>query len=477
MLNDMSEYSDQDTAAQKLSALPLDLIAKHSKNGPRYTSYPTAKQFHPSFNEDHYRRMVTATNEDLIPRDLSLYLHIPFCNTICFYCACNRIITANRAHASVYLDYLIKEISMQAELFDRDRTVRQMHWGGGTPTYLNAQQIRMLHKAISRYFNLASTSESDYSIEIDPRHVELDTVSTLAELGFNRMSLGVQDFARSVQTAVNRLQSFDLTQSVLDKARAEGFQSINLDLIYGLPLQTLASFDETLDQVIELNPDRLAIYHYAHMPHLFKSQKQINEDDLPDSETKLQILNLAIRKLQEAGYVYIGMDHFAKQDDELYQAQQNGTLHRSFQGYTTHGDCDLIGLGASSISQIGQSYSQNLVALADYQARLDQDQLPVKHGYKLDKDDCLRRKVISDLVCHFQLDLSSIEYDFDIDFTEYFYNEMLELEILEQDGLVNIDSDKVIVTEHGRLLIRNICMVFDKYLNGTQLESTFSKVV
>lgn len=461
----------------KLPDLTLELIKRYEKNGPRYTSYPTAKQFHQSFNESHYRQIASRTNEDLIPRDLSLYFHIPFCHTVCFYCACNKIITANKKHAVDYLKYLFMEIELQGKLFDRDRTVQQMHWGGGTPTYLTPGQIQALFEVIRSNFNLRTDDEGDYSIEIDQRQIELDTVSLLRELGFNRISFGVQDFDEEVQKAVNRLQSRELTSSLINKARVEDFCSINVDLIYGLPLQTVDSFSRTLDEIIAMEPDRLAIYNYAHMPHLFKIQKNILEKEIPGSKTKLDILKQAIKKLQAAGYEYIGMDHFAKRNDELFQAQKSGDLHRSFQGYTTHGDCDLVGMGVSAISRVGDSYCQNMSVLEDYKQMIHSGSLAIKHGYKLDADDCLRRDVIAMLVCHFHLVYELIEDLYGIDFHEYFYNEMLELKEMEKDGLLLIERDKLTINALGRLMIRNICMVFDKYINTEKDSKTYSKVI
>lgn len=460
-----------------ISEQSLELISRYEGNGPRYTSYPTAKQFHASFNEKHYREIAAKTNEDLIPKDLSLYVHIPFCQTVCFYCACNKIITANHKHAADYLHCLFKEIRLQAKLFDRDRSVEQLHFGGGTPTYLTETQLVELMGQINQYFNLRHDDTGDYSVEIDPRQLKLETLTVLRELGFNRISIGVQDFSHEVQKAVNRIQTLELTESVMNKARMEGFRSINIDLIYGLPLQTADSFSTTLEQVIALSPDRLAIYNYAHMPHLFKTQKNIIENQIPSSNVKLDILKLAIVKLQTAGYKYIGMDHFAKPEDELFKAQKSGGLHRNFQGYTTHGNCDLIGLGVSAISRVGDSYSQNLSSLEDYKELLSKGCMPVRHGFKLDSDDCLRRDVITSLICNFQVLFERIEDLYGINFQEYFYNELIELKSMDDDGLLVIGNGEIKVTVLGRLLIRNICMVFDKYLTADSNTATYSKVL
>ena len=450
------------------------LIDKYDRAGPRYTSYPTAVQFHDGFGELEYRQEAQAGNASGKP--LSLYLHIPFCDTVCFYCACNKIITKNRRHAAPYLDHLHREIALQGALFDHSRPVTQLHWGGGTPTFISPVEMRELMRVTGQYFQLLDGDRGEYSIEVDPRETDEDTVGLLRELGFNRLSLGVQDFDPQVQKAVNRIQSREITLKVMAAARREGFKSISVDLIYGLPLQSVASFSRTVDEIIAQNPDRISVFNYAHLPELFKTQRQIDAGSLPTPEVKLEILQTVIEQLTTAGYVYIGMDHFAKPDDELTLAQQAGTLYRNFQGYSTHADCDLIGLGATSIGMVGDSYSQNLKTLEDYYARIDAGQLAVFRGVRLDADDRLRRAVITALICHFTLDFVAIELLFGIRFNDYFAAELAGLADMQADGLLTVDQTGIHVLPPGRLLIRNICMVFDRYLRQQQ-QQRFSKVI
>ncbi|WGZ89671.1 MAG: oxygen-independent coproporphyrinogen III oxidase [Candidatus Thiocaldithrix dubininis] len=452
------------------------LIRRYDKAGPRYTSYPTAVAF-TTFTEDEYKAHAYLSNEDPIPLPLSLYFHIPFCDTICFYCACNKIATKDRSLSERYLRYLFKEIEMQAALYDPDRQVEQLHWGGGTPTFLNHEEMRALMTKTRQHFRLYDNDEGDYSIEIDPRSVTTETIQVLREIGFNRFSLGVQDVNERVQIAVNRVQPIEQTQAVIEACRQYGANSISVDLIYGLPFQTVESFRETLDTILELSPDRLSIFNYAHLPHLFKPQRRINEDDLPSADTKLQIMQLAVEHLTAQGYVYIGMDHFAKPDDELALAQANGTLHRNFQGYTTHADCDLIAMGVSSISSVAESYSQNAKTLDEYYAALDKNQFPVIRGITLTDDDVIRREVIQQLACHFQLSFADIEKQFNLKFADYFAQELNELAAMAQDGLLGLDAEGLVVTPRGRFLIRNICMVFDVSLRAANAQTRFSKVI
>ena len=452
------------------------LIRRYDKAGPRYTSYPTAVAF-TTFTEDEYKAHAYLSNEDPIPLPLSLYFHIPFCDTICFYCACNKIATKDRSLSECYLRYLFKEIEMQAALYDPDRQVEQLHWGGGTPTFLNHEEMRALMAKTRQHFRLYDNDEGDYSIEIDPRSVTTETIQVLREIGFNRFSLGVQDVNERVQIAVNRVQPIEQTQAVIEACRQYGANSISVDLIYGLPFQTVESFRETLDTILELSPDRLSIFNYAHLPHLFKPQRRINEDDLPSADTKLQIMQLAVEHLTAQGYVYIGMDHFAKPDDELALAQANGTLHRNFQGYTTHADCDLIAMGVSSISSVAESYSQNAKTLDEYYAALDKNQFPVIRGITLTDDDVIRREVIQQLACHFQLSFVDIEKQFNLKFADYFAQELSELATMAQDGLLGLDAEGLVVTPRGRFLIRNICMVFDVSLRAANTQTRFSKVI
>jgi len=451
-----------------------DLIRRYDRSGPRYTSYPTAVQFHPGFDEQHYRDIATATNA--VGGPLSLYFHIPFCDTVCYYCACNKVVTKRREKASPYLQRLKRELALQGELFDSSRVVDQLHWGGGTPTFISHDEMRDLMAATREHFTLRDDDQGEYSIEIDPREASADTVALLRELGFNRMSLGVQDFNPQVQKAVNRIQSKEQTVEVLQAARDQGFKSISVDLIYGLPFQTQQSFLDTVAEVIEFAPDRLSVFNYAHLPELFKPQRRIAEPDLPSAAEKLAILESTTRALEQAGYVYIGMDHFARPDDELARAQRDGTLYRNFQGYSTHADCDLIGLGATSIGQVGNSYAQNLKSLDDYYERIDQGRLAVFRGVELNADDILRRAVITDLICLFQLDFSKVEQGRDLVFEDYFSAEIGELRRMADDGLLVFGDRSVEVLPAGRLLIRNICMVFDRYLRDSR-EQRFSKVI
>ena len=454
----------------------LELIRRYDKAGPRYTSYPTAVQFHEGFGEAEYRKWAGRSNDGAAPRPLSLYFHIPFCDTVCFYCGCNKVVTKHRERAAPYLERLYREIALQGELFDRRRSVDQLHWGGGTPTFISHDEMRALMAKTREHFMLRDDDHGEYSIEIDPREVKKDTLALLRELGFNRMSLGVQDFDPTVQKAVNRIQSREQTLAVLQEARRLGFRSLNLDLIYGLPHQSVDSFSRTLDQIIAADPDRLSVFNYAHLPELFKPQRRINEVDLPSPADKLAILQLTIDRLSAAGYVYIGMDHFAKPDDELAVAQRNGTLYRNFQGYSTHADCDLVAMGITAISKVGDSYSQNVKTLDSYYEAIDAGRLPILRGIELNADDLLRRAVITQLICHFALDMAAVGQAHGIGFRDYFATELTDLEHMQSDGLLEIEADSIRVTPAGKLLIRNICMVFDQYLRKPR-EQRFSKVI
>jgi oxygen-independent coproporphyrinogen-3 oxidase len=394
---------------------------------------------------------------------------------VCFYCACNKIVTKNRNHAEPYLANLCKEIAMQGDLFDSNRVVNQLHWGGGTPTFLSYEQMLTLMTVTREHFHLRDDDKGEYSIEVDPRETNDQTIKQLRELGFNRVSLGLQDFDPSVQKAVNRIQSEEQTFSVLEAARAEGFRSTNIDLIYGLPLQTVDTFSLTLDKILAVAPDRFSIFNYAHMPARFKTQRQINDADMPTPDVKLAILQMVGQRLTEAGYVYIGMDHFAKPDDELAVAQREGHLYRNFQGYSTHSDCDLVGLGITSIGRVGDAYIQNVKELDEYDRLIGQNKLPVFKGVELDDDDKLRRAVITQLICHFDLTFAAIEQQFGINFTDYFAQELGALAPMQADGLLTLSVQGIKVLPAGRLLIRNICMVFDKYL--AQKQQQFSKVI
>ncbi len=453
-----------------------DLICRYDKSGPRYTSYPTAVQFHAGFTEADYRAQAQRTNLATAPRPLSLYFHIPFCDTVCFYCACNKVVTKDRKRASPYLGRLHREIALQGRLFDRSRTVEQLHWGGGTPTFISHEEMQELMNVTREYFQLREDDGGEYGIEVDPREVRSETLEVLRRLGFNRLSMGVQDFDPVVQKAVNRIQSEAETFAVLERARALGFRSINMDLIYGLPHQTVESFGRTLGKIIAAAPDRLSVFNYAHLPELFKPQRRIAAANLPSPQAKLDILQMTIERLTAGGYVYIGMDHFARPDDELAVAQRNGTLYRNFQGYSTHAECDLVGLGMTAIGMVGDCYSQNQRTLDTYYAALDAGHLPVMRGVALDADDKLRRAVIMQLICHFTLDFAVIERAYDIRFTDYFAAELGEIRTMQHDGLLDVDAAAIHVRPAGKLLIRNICMVFDRYLREKQ-EKRFSKVI
>jgi len=460
-------------------AFDPDLLRRYDRPGPRYTSYPTAPQFHAGFGENELREAAAASNGDPIPRRLSLYVHVPFCTSPCFYCGCNRIITRDKSRGEAYLARLYREIAMTAELFDRDREVIQLHFGGGTPNFLSPEQLREVVDTLGSHFRFSASRERDISIELDPRFVTPADIAQLADIGFNRASFGVQDFDPEVQAAVNRIQSVEETQAVVDACRASGFRSVNVDLIYGLPKQNPDGFARTLDIVTAMRPDRIAVYSYAHMPQLFKPQRQLNADDLPSAETKLALLQLAITRLTAAGYVYIGMDHFALPDDDLATAQSRGGLHRNFMGYTTHADSDLIGLGVSAISHIGDSFSQNPRDLASWQIALDEGRLPVFRGMRLSEDDQLRADLIQALMCQGEVPVRALERRYGIRFESYFADALGRLQPLAEDGLVRVEPDRIAVTSRGRLLLRNIAMCFDRYLEqpGTVATPRFSRAI
>ena len=454
-----------------------DLITRLSRNGPRYTSYPTADRFGDTFSYRDYLHAVASVRTRGAARPLSLYLHIPFCDTVCYYCACNKIVTKNREKAATYLAYLKREIAMQGALFAGVNEVEQLHFGGGTPTYLSDEQMDELMAHLHRHFRFAPDEVGEYSIEVDPRTVSTERVHSLRRQGFNRISLGVQDFDPDVQKAVNRVQPEHETRAIIAAARDAGFRSVSIDLIYGLPKQSLATMAATIDKVIAASPDRISIYHYAHLPHVFKPQRRILETDMPGSEAKLAMLGLCIERLTAAGYVYIGMDHFAKPGDDLAVAQRQGRLHRNFQGYSTHADSDLVSCGVSAIGAVGATYSQNAKTLEAYYEALDNNELPVVRGVALGMDDLLRRTVIQKLMCQFELSMPAIEQAFPIVFDKYFAPELAVLRKLEADGLLTLDRDWIAVTMRGRLLIRNVCMVFDRYLGQPAATPRYSRTV
>ena len=443
------------------------LLRRYDRPGPRYTSYPTAPQFNAEFGETALRAVIRASNEDPIPRPLSLYVHVPFCFSPCFYCGCNRIITRDLARGATYLERLGREIALIAPLFDRDREVIQLHFGGGTPNFLDATQLCGVVETLRGGFRFADSDDRDISVELDPRFCNPADMTVLAAAGFNRTSLGVQDFDPKVQAAVNRIQSVEETRAIVDACRSAGMRSVNIDLIYGLPGQSLDGFRRTLDTVVAMRPDRLAVYSYAHLPHLFKPQNQIDDSLLPDPDTKLALLQAAVEQLTAGGYVYIGMDHFALPDDELAVAQARGGLHRNFMGYTTHADSDLVGLGVSAISHIGNSFSQNPRDLPSWEAALDAGRLPVFRGMRMDEDDQIRADLIQSLMCQGEVRVRTFEERHGIGFAEYFADDLQRLWPLADDGLVVVSPEAIRATPRGRLLLRNIAMCFDRYLDQT----------
>jgi oxygen-independent coproporphyrinogen-3 oxidase len=451
------------------------LLRRFDHPGPRYTSYPTADRFVETFDAAAFAARLAGRGEQAAPPPLSVYVHVPFCDKVCFYCACNKVVTRHHERAPEYLRALQSEADLVSGLLTGPRDLEQLHFGGGTPTFLSNAELEQVMAMLTSRFPLADNAEC--SIEVDPRSTPAEKVRTLAALGFNRMSVGVQDFDPEVQKAVNRLQSFAMTKETIDTARAAGFKSVNLDLIYGLPKQTRASFSNTLDRVLELSPERIALYHYAHLPERFKPQRRIVAAELPPPQEKTQIMLDAISRLAEAGYRYIGMDHFAKDADDLARAQALGRLHRNFQGYSTRPDCDLIGLGVSAISKVGPTYSQNVRELDQYYERLNAGRLPTARGVLLEHDDLLRRAVIMALMCHFHVSKEAIEAAYQIRFDEYFGRELEDLRDFEEAGLVEISADWISVLPKGKLLVRGIAMVFDRYLRQDQRLRRYSKIV
>ena len=459
------------------TSFDASLLRRYDRPGPRYTSYPTAPQFSTDFDEHALREAVRESNGDPIPRPLSIYVHVPFCESPCFYCGCNRIITRDRSRAPAYLDRLYREIAMVAALFDRDRAVVQLHLGGGTPNFLSPAQLRELADVLRSQFRFSDRRDFDLSIELDPRFIAPSEVRELASIGFTRASLGVQDFDPAVQEAVNRIQSAEETLAVIDACRRAGMRSVNVDLIYGLPKQTREGFAKTLETIVAAAPDRCAVYSYAHLPQLFKPQRQIDANDLPAPEAKLGLMEVAIDALTAAGYVYIGMDHFARPDDELALAQARGGLHRNFMGYTTHADSDLVGVGVSAISHIGATFSQNPRDLPTWQAAIDEGHLPVFRGLRMSDDDQLRADLIQHLMCQGEVPVGALERRYGIDFEAYFCDALARLEPLIEDGLLRADEDGLRATSRGRLLLRNIAMCFDRYLDRPGIPVRFSRAI
>lgn len=448
----------------------LSLIQKYNQSGPRYTSYPTALEFSESYTNEDFKVAAARYPE----RPLSLYVHIPFCHKLCYFCACNKIITRHRHKVDIYLDYLEKEIKTRAPLFT-NRIVTQIHWGGGTPTYLDEEQSARLMKMLRDNFNVQTDAE--ISVEMDPRKIELDMLDHLRSIGFNRMSMGIQDFNKEVQMLVNREQDEEFIFALMKRARELGFTSTNVDLIYGLPKQNVDTFMYTLERVVELNPDRMSVFNYAHLPSRFAAQVKIKDDMLPPPETKLTILQKTIEYLGANGYKFIGMDHFAKPDDELAVAQDKGILHRNFQGYTTQEECDLLGMGVSAISLLGDTYAQNHKELQEYYAAVEESGIALHKGLALTKDDCIRRDVIKALICNFKLNFYRLQSEYQIDFKDYFAEDLALLQPLADDGLLAINDDSIVVSPKGRLLIRNICLCFDVYSRQLAKRQQFSRII
>jgi oxygen-independent coproporphyrinogen-3 oxidase len=446
------------------------LLKKYNTSGPRYTSYPTALEFHDQFKHDHIVQAIEASPN----RELSLYVHIPFCHSLCYYCGCNKVITRHRDKADTYLEFLAEEIASRAPLF-KDYTVKQLHWGGGTPSFLRHEQITKLVELLKEKFTFAEQVEM--SIEIDPREIEMNLAEHLYSLGFNRLSIGVQDIDEKVQQTINRVQSTEFIENFIAHAKEVGFKSINIDLIYGLPHQTIDTFTRTLNKAHEMDVDRISLFSYAHIPARFAAQRKLRDEWLPSVDEKFALMKLAIEKLCGFGYDFIGMDHFAKPKDELSIAQKDGTLHRNFQGYTTKGNCDLLGLGVSSISAIGNSFSQNTKELQDYYKAIDKQAHAHVKGVSLSTDDIIRGEVIRELMCNLYVDKAKISAKFDINFDEYFAEDLPLLQTFINDGLVSNTSESIQVVQKARLLIRNICMSFDAYMKQHVNKQRFSRVI
>ena len=446
------------------------LLAKYNVSGPRYTSYPTALEFNTDFDQEAFVSAIDASQND----ELSLYVHIPFCHSLCYYCGCNKVVTRHRDKADIYLDYLEKEIVAQSKLF-RHYKVKQIHWGGGTPTFLTESQISRLVSVLKSHFNVDEHIEM--SIEVDPREIELSLVQHLFNEGFNRISISVQDIDEKVQHAINRVQSTEFISQFIAEAKAVGFKSVNIDLIYGLPHQTTETFAKTLAKVKEIDPDRISLFSYAHLPSRFAAQRKLKDDWLPSVSEKFKLMKQAITTLCSMGYDFIGMDHFAKPNDELSIAQKAGKLHRNFQGYTTKGNCDLLGLGVSSISAIGESFSQNSKELKTYYQAVDAKSNALEKGLMLTQDDCIRSAVIKALMCNLYLDKSNISRTFNIDFDQYFADELPQLAPFIQDGLLTNNEKEITIDQRGRLLVRNICMSFDAYMKDKIKQQRFSRVI
>ncbi|MBU2491550.1 MAG: oxygen-independent coproporphyrinogen III oxidase [Bacteroidetes bacterium] len=455
--------------------IDIDIIKKYDKPGPRYTSYPTAPHFHEGFKHEKYLDEIIRTNSNANAPDLSLYFHIPFCDTLCYFCGCNMIISRNRDRISEYVNYVKNEIDMLRTYLNADRKVSQIHWGGGTPTHLNPEEIDDLKSFINQNFDV--TKDAEEGCEIDPRGLTREHLEALRKNGFNRISMGVQDFNEKVQKAVNRIQPEDMTRQVVSWVRELEFKSINLDLIYGLPFQTVDEFAKSVDTIIDISPDRIAVFNYAHVPWMKKHMSLIKTEDLPTPEEKLQILKMTIEKLTGAGYVFIGMDHFAKPTDEMAVALQEKKLYRNFQGYSTNAGTDLYGMGITSIGQIGNIFAQNYKKEKEYFNALEDGIFPVERGYQLTQDDIIRREVIMKIMCDFELDFNKFGALYNINFNEYFKFGLSNFSEMIDDGLVELTNDYIKITEMGRLLIRNIAMNFDGYIERKEDTARYSRTV
>lgn len=456
-------------------AITSELIQQFDVSGPRYTSYPTADRFVEAFTDESYQQALEQRRAGSLALPLSIYVHVPFCESLCFYCACNKIVTKRHERAAEYLRYLRKEIELHVQHLGLGQTISQLHLGGGTPTFFSDDELTTLMAMLKESFSLAPGGE--YSIEVDPRTVNAQRLEHLAKLGFNRLSFGVQDFDNEVQKAVHRIQPAEEVFSLVDSARKLGFESINVDLIYGLPKQTEASFKRTLSQIAALRPDRIALYAYAHLPERFKPQRRIQAEALPTAQEKIAMLSEAIASFNAAGYVYIGMDHFALPNDPLSVAKRQGRLHRNFQGYSTQPDCDLIALGVSSIGKVGATYSQNAKTLEEYYDLLDQNRFPIVRGLALSHDDMVRRAVIMAIMCQGRLQYESIELAYMIDFKKYFANELKIIEDMQSTGMVELEDDGLQITPMGWFFVRGIAMQFDRYLQSDRNRARFSKII
>ncbi len=454
----------------------IELIRKYDRPGPRYTSYPPAPAFSSSFTADDFLSSLRENNTPDVETEMSLYYHIPFCDTLCYFCGCNMLITHSRERIAEYLQYLKNEMELSAPYFNKNRKVGQLHWGGGTPSYLDPDEIVMLADFIKEHFTFSREIEA--GVEIDPRGLTFEHMQAFREAGFNRVSMGVQDFESKVQEAINRIQPEEITRDAVEWSRQLGFKSINLDMIYGLPYQTLESFEKSLRKVIDISPERIAVFNFAHVPWLKPHQKLIDRNTLPAPDVKLEILKMTIELLTSSGYIYIGMDHFAKPDDELAIAQKEKTLYRNFQGYSTHAGADLYAFGNSAISQFNHVYAQNYKSLQDYYKVINSRRFPTVLGYRMTDDDVIRQHVIMRLMCDMELKKHDVEERFEIDFDEYFSAAFPKLEEFVQDNLVELTDDKIVVKDMGRLVIRNIAMAFDAYLEKMMKEKPiFSRTV